>query len=116
MSSKDMDVRLTVDVGPALAGLQRAQHPAGPLRRLVRQADLARDLAVTSQQIDTWRNRSRTNGFPDPVACNIGPVSRGGKRRHLLWDLGECRAWHRRYINRATKGPQNPKQHQRSRQ
>lgn len=111
--AKDMRQYPDLVDSPEVAAVYAAPDQAGPLRRLVRQADLARDLGVSSQQIDTWRNRSRTSGFPDPVACNIGPVHRGGKRHHLLWDLGECRGWFERYTYRARKGP---KQHRRSRQ
>lgn len=64
---------------------------------LVRLSDLARDLGVTPQQIDTWRARSAVNGFPAPIATSFGPHARGGKRRHSLWELAAVRAWKRDY-------------------
>lgn len=99
MSAKDMEVDADGYTDGHWTSQGTGQRQPTPPRRLVRQADLARDLGVTSQRIDTWRTRSRTNGFPDPVLCNIGPAKVGGKRHHLLWDLGECRAWYERYIS-----------------
>lgn len=66
-------------------------------RRLARQSDLARELATTSRQVWAWNSRSNVNGFPAPVASNIGPVRAGGRRHHLLWDLDEVLAWFSTY-------------------
>lgn len=87
-----------------------AQGKAAGARRLVRQHDLAQDLGVSDKRVATWRTRSAVNGFPEPVACNVGPVAHGGKRRHMLWDLGEVREWFSRYDERAQRGRRGPHQ------
>ena len=74
---------------------------AGP--RLVRQSTLARNLGVTDKRIATWRTRSDVNGFPDPIACHFGPTTKGGKRRHYLWDLDEVKRWFANYDERAQR-------------
>ena len=86
-----------------MTGSQSPLDPAAGARRLVRQSDLARELGVTDKRVATWRSRSDVNGFPDPIACHFGPTTRGGKRRHMLWDLGECEAWFRGYNVRAQR-------------
>jgi hypothetical protein len=97
--------RFRSDTERVVAALRTGERPFDDP---VRQSVLARELGVSSGQIDTWRNRARANGFPDPVACNIGPVHGGGKRRHMLWDLAEVRAWFSTYNptdQRARRGP-----------
>ena len=89
---------------------QAAVIRAGAARRLGRQHDVARALNVTDKRVATWRTRRAVNGFPEPVACNIGPHTHGGKRHHLLWDIGECEAWFRRYSERDQRARRGPYQ------
>lgn len=75
---------------------------------LVRQRDLARSLGVSDQRIATWRSRSAKNGFPEPVACQIGPHKGGGRRRAYLWRLEDVQAWFRDYDEAAQRSRRGP--------
>jgi hypothetical protein len=100
-----MTVRKAMTWSGVDEGYSLTSAPSGPgsAANLVRQHDLAMALGVSDKRVATWRTRSAVNGFPAPVACNIGPVKGGGKRRHLLWDLGEVQDWFSRYDERAQR-------------
>lgn len=105
--SEDMnDIRTPLD--RLLEWSNEAGEGRAPEPHLVRQHDLAHELGVTDKRIATWRARSARNGFPDPVACHFGPTTRGGKRRHMLWDLNEVRAWFEGYDEAAQRSRRGP--------
>jgi len=112
--NKDMSMKRAPYVSRLARVLAAGGDPAGAARRLGRQHDVARALGVSDKRVATWRTRRAVNGFPEPVACNIGPTRAGGKRRHLLWDIGECEAWFERYSERDQRARRGPYQRQES--
>lgn len=99
--TKDMEVLPPLRFEPWDPARHGADDPLTRPTSLVRQHDIARDLGVSDNRVQTWRARGQ---FPDPCACHIGPTTRGGKQRHLLWNLGECRAWYERYTSTPRTG------------